>query len=289
MPVPEALQTTTQRCVSRLAGIPGVDAVVLGGSWARGRARADSDLDLGLYYRESEPPSLEVVREVACELAGEDVAVTDFYEWGPWVNGGAWLTVDGLAVDLLFRSVERCEHVIDEAAQGRYELHWGQQPPFGFFSPTYLGELHYAEPLAGSTATVERLKGQVLNYPEALRTRVIQDMLWGVEFGLLGFAAKFAARGDPYLLSASVSRFVFQMTLALFALNRRYYVNDKTALEEVGEFELAPSGFGPRVQEILASVGRTEPTLQQTLAATRRLFEEAAKLAGGLYRPRSFR
>ncbi|RVX41729.1 nucleotidyltransferase-like protein [Nonomuraea polychroma] len=36
---------------ARLAGVPGVAAVVLGGSRARGTHRPDSDIDLGLYYR----------------------------------------------------------------------------------------------------------------------------------------------------------------------------------------------------------------------------------------------
>jgi predicted nucleotidyltransferase len=35
-----------------LAGVPGVAAVTLGGSRARGEQRADSDWDIGVYYRE---------------------------------------------------------------------------------------------------------------------------------------------------------------------------------------------------------------------------------------------
>lgn len=35
---------------ARLAAIPGIAAVVLGGSYARGRARPGSDIDLGLLW-----------------------------------------------------------------------------------------------------------------------------------------------------------------------------------------------------------------------------------------------
>jgi predicted nucleotidyltransferase len=35
---------------ARLASIPGVAAVVLGGSYARGRAQPGSDIDLGVLY-----------------------------------------------------------------------------------------------------------------------------------------------------------------------------------------------------------------------------------------------
>jgi hypothetical protein len=55
---------------------------------------------------------------------------------GPWVNGGAWLTIGGQRVDFLYRSLEHLDRVIAEANAGRYEVHYLQQPPFGFFSAT---------------------------------------------------------------------------------------------------------------------------------------------------------
>ena len=49
----------------RLAGIAGIRAVVLGGSYARERAQPGSDIDLGLFYSETDPFSIESLREVA--------------------------------------------------------------------------------------------------------------------------------------------------------------------------------------------------------------------------------
>jgi predicted nucleotidyltransferase len=46
-----------EHLAGRLAAIPGVVAVTLGGSRARGTARADSDWDFGLYYRGSIDPA----------------------------------------------------------------------------------------------------------------------------------------------------------------------------------------------------------------------------------------
>jgi predicted nucleotidyltransferase len=75
---------------ARLGAICGVKAVVLGGSHARGLAHTGSDIDLGVFYSESDPFSIQCIRELAGEL--NDTAapiVCGFYEWGPWVNGGA--------------------------------------------------------------------------------------------------------------------------------------------------------------------------------------------------------
>lgn len=77
----------------RLARIPGIVGVTLGGSRARGAHRADSDYDLGLYYRPHTPPDTDALRRLAGELTGGPVEVTEPGGWGPWVDGGAWLTI----------------------------------------------------------------------------------------------------------------------------------------------------------------------------------------------------
>jgi hypothetical protein len=43
-------------------------------------------------------------------------------EWGQLVNGGAWLTVEGQRVDLLYRDLDFVQHWIEEAQAGRYEV-----------------------------------------------------------------------------------------------------------------------------------------------------------------------
>jgi hypothetical protein len=54
---------------------------------------------------------------------------------------------------------------------------------------------------------------------------------------------------------------VNELVLALFALNRKYPINDKTALAEVAEFERAPREFGQRVQKTLGYVGASPAEL----------------------------
>jgi hypothetical protein len=265
----------------------GVAAVVLGGSHARGRATEGSDIDLGLLYSEAEPFSVERIRELAEELNDTPgPVVTGFYEWGPWVNGGAWLTIGGQRVDLIYRSLEHIERVVAEAEAGRYELDYGQQPPFGFFSLTYLGEVEICIPLHDPENRLDALKRRVAVYPEALRANIVRDYLWAAEFGLAAFARKFSARGDTYGTAACLTRAVNQMILALFALNRRYPVNDKTALDETSEFERAPAEFAARVQGILRHLGATADELNDAVDGVDGLLRETIEKTGGLYRPR---
>jgi predicted nucleotidyltransferase len=271
----------------RLGAIRGMRAVVLGGSHARGRAQPGSDIDLGLLYSEAAPFAIQSVRELA-ELVNDTPGpvVTDFYQWGPWVNGGAWLTIGGQRVDFLYRSLEHLEQVLAEAEAGRYAVHSLQQPPFGFFSGTYLGELAVCIPLFDPDARLDGLKRRVADYPEALRRAVVQDFLFMAEFGLACFARKFATRADGYGTAACLTCAVNQLVLALFALNRTYLINDKTALAEVTEFARAPRAFGPRVQETLAHLGTSPAELVAAVESVAQLLRETVALAEGLYQPR---
>lgn len=277
----------TTSLAERLGAIPGVRAVVLGGSHARGRARPGSDIDLGVLYSDAAPFSIDRVRALADAVNDTPgPVVSGFHDWGPWVNGGAWLTIGGQRVDFLYRSVERLERVIADAEAGRYELDYAQQPPFGFFSGTYLGEVAACIPLHDPDGLVAALKRRVAAYPEALRRAVVQDYLWAAEFGLAAFAAKFAARGDVYGTAACLTRAANQMVLVLFALNRRHLVNDKTALAEIAEFERAPAGFGPRVQEALAALGDSAATLGAAVQRIEGLLRDTIAAADGLYQAR---
>ena len=274
--------------VADLASIAGIEAVVLGGSHARGRARPDSDVDLGLLYFDSSPFAISSIRELCGRVDdAPDPVVTELYEWGPWVNGGAWLSIREHRVDLLYRSLDHLERVIRDAEAGRYELHYGQQPPFGFWSGTYLGEIAAMLPLFDPHGRVAALKERVLEYPEPLRRAVVQNTLWGVEFGLAGFARKLAARGDVYATVGCLARFAHQLVLVIFALNRTHPVNDKTAIAEIAEFSSAPRDFGTRVETLLSQPGRSPAELGRSVEELAALFRETVALAGDLYRSRA--
>ena len=273
--------------VERLREVDGVRAIVLGGSWARGRARPDSDLDVGLYYEGTTPLDVDAVRALARELSPDRAeTVTDLWAWGPWVNGGAWLTIESQPVDLLYRELDQQRETLEAAERGEYELHFGQQPPFGFFSPTLLGEIEVAHVLHDPGNVLAPLKERVATYPEALRARVIGDFLWSAEFALEAFARKSASRGDSYLTTATLARVCHALTLVLFALNRVHLLNDKTALDEIDAFGRRPNAFGSRIRRVLAEPGDTPTALGRSVASVREVFDECVALTDGLYAPR---
>lgn len=80
--------------------VPGIRAVVLGGSRARGTHHEGSDVDLGLYYDKDDLDIEQLAAHAAVWNTSGPVEVTAPGSWGPWVDGGGWLTVNGTPVDL---------------------------------------------------------------------------------------------------------------------------------------------------------------------------------------------
>jgi hypothetical protein len=281
-----AQRSLIEEILADLAGIDGVAAVVLGGTHARGRARPDSDIDLGILYRADRRFDVAAIRKLAGEWSDTpDPVVSGFGEWGRWVDGGAWLTVRGQRIDFLYRDIGLIESTLAEAREGRFEVDFAQQPPFGFFGPTVLGEVAIAQPLHDPDGLVAVLRSEVLPMPDALRCVVVQQGLWSVDFGLRAFAPKFVAAGNAYGAAGCFTRFGADLVRVLFALNGTYPLNDKTALAEIAEFPDRVPEFGSRLSEILGNAGTDAQALSHSMRAMQALFEDVARIAGELYRP----
>ena len=289
MSLPETLPAD-KRCtvldlVDALAATPGVAAVVLGGSYARGMARPDSDVDLGVYYDPATPFHIDDIARVAQAVAVKPPTVTDFYQWGAWVNGGAWISTAAGKVDFLYRNLAQVAHTIGEAEQGIVQHDYPQQPPYGFYSVTYLAETHVCLPLFDPAGALQALKARVHVYPEALHRHAVDDGLWSAEFTLL-HARTFAAQGDIYNTAGCLTRTATTLTQVLFTLNRCYFMTDKGALRVIEGFAHKPDGYIQALTTILAAPGQDAAALTQSVQALEALWRRVVDLTGGAYQPK---
>jgi hypothetical protein len=106
------------------------------------------------------------------------------------------------------------------------------------------------------------------------------------EFRLGAFACKYAARGDVHGTVTCLTRATNHLILVLFALNRTYPINDKTALAEIAEFECAPPAFGDRVNAIFVRPGSSAQQLRVAIESIEALVRQTIDLTDGLYQRR---
>lgn len=270
-----------ERVAERLDDVPGVVAVALGGSLARGRALPDSDIDLGIYYHPARPPSIAALRGVAAQLddSRSGDAVTDFGGWGPWVNGGAWLNVEGHRLDWIYRDLDLVERVFDACERGEVARHFQAGHPHGFHTHIYLGEVHHNLPLFDPAGTLAYLKGRVERYPERLAQALIESYGWRA-YTALGAGEKSVAREESAYVAGCLFECAYCLVQVLFALNRRFFVNEKGALAETRTFDLAPPSFADTVQEVLSHLGESDQALRRNWNRMHELADAVRGLVG---------
>ncbi|MEW2398772.1 nucleotidyltransferase domain-containing protein [Streptomyces sp. NPDC046862] len=248
----------------RLTEVSGIVGVCLGGSRARGRHHPDSDVDLGLYYRP--PLDTAALRLLASELTGGPVEVTEPGGWGPWVDGGAWLTVDGHRVDWIYRDLDRVHRIWQQCRKGHFEIGVQAGHPLGVYSHAYVGELALGRVLTDPGDELHALRQETRHYPEPLRETLIANARWEAPF-ILAAARKGAARGDTFYVAGCLFRAVGLLVQALHAHAGRWVVNEKGAVQGAGELPAAPENFTERAHQLFATPGTTPDTLGAALDA----------------------
>jgi hypothetical protein len=236
-----------ERLAERLAEIPGVVAVALGGSRARGQERPDSDWDFGLYYDGT--------------INGDDVRALGFPgqvvepgAWGRLVNGGAWLEVDGVRVDLLYRDLRFVRRCVDEAAAGRFEIDRVGGFVAGMATYVLAGELALGKTLIGELPRPE--------FPDALRETAPRRWRGDVDFSL-SMAERAADRGDAVSCAGLLARAAIGEAQARLAAGGEWALNEKGILGRAGLAGLGPAlgQLGLGSSELRRSVARVRTEL----------------------------
>ena len=187
------------RLVRALGGVPGIRAIVLGGSRARGEATAQSDYDIGLYYEADNPIDIGRLAKAAMLLPGAaSSSVTAIGEWGPWINGGAWLTVGGQRVDLLYRELGKVRGVIEACCAGTDRAGLPARPSACLRLGDLYGRGGAGQVLWDPENVLASLQRRCTPYPPALGEALIRSFLWEAKFSLEN-AAAWPRQGRPGL------------------------------------------------------------------------------------------
>jgi len=207
-----------EHLAARLAAIPGVVAVTLGGSRATNTAVAGSDWDFGLYYR----GRLDPADIVALGWPGQVFAPG---QWGRIVNGGAWLTVDGTKVDLIYRDLDEVTRWTAAAEAGLFEIQREVGYVAGIATYVLAGELALGRVLAGDLPRPR--------FPPKLRQTAPQAW-YRLAAGALHFADVHAGRRDRVACLANLCQAVLATAQGRLAAAGEWVLNEKRITERAG-------------------------------------------------------
>jgi Nucleotidyltransferase domain len=268
-----------ERVVGALSPIPGIVGIALGGSRARGTADAASDFDVGVYYEPAARPPFE--RLLAAVEAVDDRGRPDGYggygEWGPWVNGGAWLRVAGHKTDILLRDARLVEKSVRDCAEGNPEIHYQVGHPHGFCTVIYAGEVYHNRSLHDPDGVLARLRSLADPYPRPLVGAVVGRFGFEAEF-MLVTAWTAVRRRDVAYVAGCAFRAVACLNQVVFAASGRYLLNEKGAVAEAAAMPAAPHDYRSRVEAALALVSGDPERALGDLDELRREVREHARV-----------
>ncbi|WP_030606651.1 nucleotidyltransferase domain-containing protein [Streptomyces sclerotialus] len=239
-------QAFPHHVADRLAALPAVHAVTLGGSRAQGTHAPDSDWDFAVYYRGAfDPADLRAV--------GWEGEVSEIGDWGGGVfNGGAWLTVDGRHVDVHYRDLDVVEHELAEAGQGRF--HW---EPLMFHLagiPSYL--------VVAELAVNQVLRGELPRpaFPEPLRAAAPAVWRGRAELTLRYAKGAYAPRGQVTEVAGALATAAMETAHAVLAARGEWVTNEKRLLQRAGlrGLDTVLAGLRPDPQQLARAVAEAE-------------------------------
>ena len=251
------------KIVKALSSVPGVSAIALGGSQSRMQADSNFDYDIGLYY-DTGNLNLTALGDGLQSLDDNhrDQLLNPPGAWGPWINGGAWITVAGTPVDILLRDVRRVTEVLQDCLAGKITIDYQCGHPFGFVNTIYAAETHFCAKLwQDAAAPLDALKNLLYSegpYPPMMRRALIQKFFWEAWFSL-ACGRKAALKGDIHYAVGSAFRAVGAWVEVLFALNGVYLMNEKGSLRSLSALTQKPPAMEERVGEAYRAFAGNAP------------------------------
>lgn len=202
--------------VETLAALPGAVAVVLGGSRATGEPDPASDWDLAVYYRGG-------ITLDALAAYGE---VHPPGAWGRIMNGGAWLRVGDVEVDVILRDLDVVAYWTAQAMRGVFEL----DALLGYLAgiPTYslAAELASGRVLVGELPVVGAMPSKLVDLAPP-RWRFARDFS-------LEYARMHARRGNSAGALGQAAKAAMEEAHARVCARGRWTLNEKRLLAEAG-------------------------------------------------------
>ncbi len=261
-----------------LLEVPGVQAAVLGGSHCTGTATAFSDLDIGVYYENG----LDTMRMGEALTLLDDEHRDNIFnkpgDWGKWINGGAWLTVDGVRVDILLRDSARVGQVITDCQSGRVTVDFQAGHPFGFVNAIYMGEVKYCLTMADPQGVMAHLKHLTEPVSQAYRDAASKRFLWEAGFSA-STGRSGAAKADIVYASGCLFKGVVCLIQALFSANGEILLNEKGAVRRLHQMPFSPPGFAQGMEAVLQGLNKSN--LMPCFDLLEEKCSEASKLLGG--------
>jgi predicted nucleotidyltransferase len=225
-------------------------AIALGGSYAKGTADHEADVDLYLFARAVLPK--EERTRIASAFSSEIERVVSWGDDTPFTNAGTDFRFRGHNVECWLRDIAHIERSIAECQQGVVKREFVTWTTTGFYNHCCLSDLTVMLPLDDAFGIIARWKSQVAIYPPKLRQAIVSQHLAAAEFWPENFHYLSAIeRQDVIYATGIVQQVVHDLVQVLFALNEVYFPGDKKLDVALAHLPRQPPKLCARIRTLL--------------------------------------
>ena len=269
------VQSIVDNVARDLMNVPGIVGVVLGGSRARGTHRENSDIDIGIYYDPTMGFDCIEVGKIAAKYDDEhrENLISSLGGWGPWVNAGGWLVIEGYHVDFILRDFYRVAAVLDDCLAGKLSSHYHAGHPHAYLNVMYMGEISICKIITDPMKRLADLKGKTVPYPKRLKESIIDYFMFEASFSAM-LANGNVENDDISYVSGHCFRSISCLNQVLFALNEEYCINEKKAVRMITNFRNRPIGYKEKIDEIITLISSNTKSTKRAVDMLHELISE---------------
>ncbi len=169
--------------------------------------------------------------------------------------------------------------MIDDCA-GEVQIFYQAGHPHGFVTSIYMGEVAVCRAL-GPARHAANAEAQTDPYPTGVAAGRDGQFTWGALLAGYG-ACKSAARGDAEYVAGCCFRSAACLMQTLFALNRRYLLNEKGVVTRAAALPLCPPALEERVQGAFGQLNGEAQGLSTALDELESVVREVEELVAGV-------
>ncbi len=253
----EALTNTLKTTVN------GKYAIALAGSYAKGVADKNSDIDFFMFVEN--PKSYEERVEIIKSIADKDkpMWVSRRFDESAW-GGSMDFSYQGIPVETTVRTIERMDKVIDECIDGKFEIIPALWTTNGYYTYIYLSEISFIKAIDDPYSIISNYKQKLNCYPQKLKKAIVdcffdRSCMWLDNFHYLSAIE----REDIMFTGGIVKNTVLDMVQVIFALNEVYFTGDKKLEIQLSNLEYCPHKLSDNVEFLMSAPKDKEKLSQQ--------------------------